>query len=139
MESDLSYTKRYSAPTLQTPTESQEQQAVFEWAKYSRIQYPELDLLYHIPNGGHRGKAAAGQFKAEGVKSGVPDICLPVARGNFHGLYIEMKRERGSFTSENQKQWLKRLLEQGYFAVVCKGWHEAVKVITKYLEIEGTS
>ena len=71
-------------PALPVPTESEEQQTLFSWATMQSGRYPELRLLYHIPNGGSRGKAEAGRFKAEGVKSGVPDLCLPVARGAYH-------------------------------------------------------
>lgn len=91
-------------------------------------------MLYHIPNGGSRGKAEAGRFKAEGVKSGVPDICLPVARGEYHGLYIELKRRQGGRLSVNQRIWIDELRRQGYCATVCNGWEEAVAVIVAYLE-----
>jgi len=33
------------------------------------------------------------RFKREGVLAGVSDIFVPVARGEFHGLYIEMKSQ----------------------------------------------
>lgn len=74
--------KRENSPL---PTEEDEQIALFLWAKMASATMPELDLLYHIPNGGSRGKAEAGRFKASGVKAGVPDIFLPVARGGKHG------------------------------------------------------
>ena len=95
-----------------------------------------MKLLYHVPNGGSRKKSEAGRFKAEGVKAGVPDLCLPVARGGYHGLYIELKRLKHSKTSEDQKAWIEKLNEQGYCAVVCKGWEAAAKVITEYLNME---
>ena len=118
------------------PTESEEQQALFQWAALQTGIFPELRLLFHIPNGGSRRKAEAGRFKAEGVKAGVPDICLPVPRGGFHGLYVELKRRQRSKTSETQKDWITRLSEQGYFAVVCRGWNEAAEAITLYLRLE---
>ena len=121
---------------LDIPTENEEQQALFQWAHYQRGKYPELDLLYHIPNGGRRGKAEAGRFKAEGVKSGVPDVCLPVARGRYHGLYIEMKRQKGSATTSQQSEWLKNLNKQGYHASICKGWENAAQTIINYLDLE---
>ena len=116
------------------PTESVEQQCLFRWAALSVGKYPEVALLYHIPNGGSRGKAEAGRFKAEGVKSGVPDICLPVARGEYHGLYIELKRRKGGRLSVNQRIWIDELRRQGYCATVCNGWEQAVAVIVAYLE-----
>ena len=116
------------------PTESVEQQSLFRWAAYQSGKYPELKLLYHVPNGGSRNKAEAGRFKAEGVKAGVPDLCLPVPRGEFHGLYIELKRLRGSRTSEDQILWMEELSKQGYCVALCKGWEVAAKTITDYLE-----
>jgi hypothetical protein len=50
---------------------------------------PEVaDLIFHVPNGGHRVKAVAAKLKAQGVKAGMPDLVLPMARGGFFGLYI---------------------------------------------------
>ena len=117
------------------PTESAEQQALFQWAAIQGKSVPELSLLYHVPNGGGRSKAEAGRFKDEGVKAGVPDICLPVARGGFHGLYIELKRQQGSKTSDDQREWIERLSAQGYVAMVCRGWHKAAEAIMIYLKL----
>ena len=83
---------------MPVPTEAQEQMTLFSWAAMQSGKYPELNLLYHVPNGGSRHKAEAGRLRAEGVKAGVPDLCLPVARGQYHGLYIELKRQRGGWT-----------------------------------------
>ncbi len=115
-------------------TESQEQQLLFEWAALSAGRWPELALMYHIPNGGSRSKSEAGRFRAEGVKAGVPDICLPVARGGYHGLYIELKRVKGGRVSTAQQGWIAALRDQGYYACVCKGWDDAAHVIKAYLE-----
>lgn len=116
------------------PHEANEQEALFDWARLMRGKYPELDLLYHIPNGGSRNRLEAANLKRQGVKAGVPDLCLPVARGKYHGLYIEMKYGKNK-TSENQNIWLKALAAQGYAAAVCYGWQEAQELITKYLEL----
>lgn len=117
-----------------TPREGMEQATLFNWAKMQSWKYPELDLMYHIPNGGKRSASEAARFKAEGVKSGVPDIFLPVPRGGKHGLYIEMKRQKGGSVSDNQEDWIGKLREQGYQVEVCKGWEAASKVIVSYLE-----
>ena len=84
-----------------------------------------------MPNGGSRKKAEAGRFRARRREGGVPDLCLPVARGGFHGLYIELKRQKGSKTSDDQKAWLSNLEKQGYFvALLQRGGEAAAKVIT---------
>ncbi len=117
-------------------SEHEEQKALFRWAEVAQYRHPELALLYAIPNGGHRHKAVAAKLKAEGVRKGVPDICLPVPRGRWHGLYIEMKTPTGTVRLE-QKRWLSALRSQGYDAVVCRGWESARRFIEEYLQQEG--
>lgn len=114
-------------------TESNEQIALFQWAAYSRGKYPELELLHHIPNGGKRDAKEAARFKREGVLAGVSDVFLPVARGKFHGLYLEMKAKGGKL-SDHQRWWIQQVTKQGYLAEVCFGWEEAKNVIVSYLE-----
>jgi len=113
--------------------EAIEQQTLFQWAALASTNRPELKLLHHIPNGGKRNIVTAVKLKREGVKAGVPDIFLPVPRGSKHGLYIEMKAEKGRL-SENQKWWLKELKKQGYETAVCFGWEEAKETIERYLD-----
>ena len=117
-------------------TEAQHQTAVMNWANLSLKRYPELALLHHIPNGGSRNKAEAANLKRQGVKPGVPDLCLPVPRGQYHGLYIELKTEKGR-TSTAQDWWIRELNAQGYFTEVCRGWESAVRVIEWYLKLKG--
>jgi len=114
-------------------TESEHQILVIQWAKLSEGKYPELELLHHIPNGGQRSITTAARLKKEGVKAGVPDLFLPVARGGYHGLYIEMKKEGGRL-SNNQKYWIKKLKEQEYKVEVCFGFEEAKNELTSYVE-----
>lgn len=115
------------------PTESAEQQLLFRWAKMQSGKYPELTLLYHIPNEGKRSHKTGERMKAEGLKSGVPDICLPVACGGHHGLYIELKRVKNSRVTVAQMAWIEALTRQGYVAAVCRGADEAIELITRYL------
>ena len=115
-------------------SETTEQERVINWTRAYVNKYPELNLLYHIPNGGSRNKLEAQNLKAQGVKAGVPDLCLPVARGNFHGLYIEMKYGKNK-TTDKQRYWLAELKEQGYETAVCYGAEEAMDKIADYLGI----
>lgn len=114
-------------------SEHDEQAALFGWAAIQASATPELHLLYAIPNGGHRYKAVAVKLAAEGVKSGVPDVCLPVARCGHHGLYIEMKYGKNK-PSEAQEAWLRALAGQGYRTAVCRGFEEAKTTIEAYLD-----
>ena len=113
--------------------ESGHQEAIIEWCGWNMQHYPELELLYHVPNGGKRDKATATALKRQGVKAGVPDLVLPVARCGYHGLYIELKAPGGS-VQKSQKEFIKRLGQQGYLAVICYGWQDTVQLIGNYLD-----
>lgn len=114
------------------PSEHQEQVFLFEWVFYNKSKYPELNIIYAIPNGGKRNIGTARKLKAEGVKSGIPDIHLPVARNNYIGLWIEMKFAKNKLT-ENQKKVICQLENNGHKVVVCYGWFEASQRIEEYL------
>ena len=111
------------------------QESLFIWAQYQYARSPELELLYHIPNGGKRDARTAANLKRQGVKAGVPDLHLPVARGGYNGLYIELKVGSNKPT-QLQKKWLSSLNKQGYLAVVCYSWQEAAEQLINYLELE---
>lgn len=115
-------------------SELEEQISLFNWAKYeSKIL--ELETMFAIPNGGKRDPNTALRLKASGVKAGIPDIFLPVARGGFHGLFIELKRTKGGSLSADQKEMIEALTDQGYLVVVCKGADAAIAEIKKYMKL----
>ena len=115
------------------PSEEDEQAAVMEWTVLMEKQLPELRLLFHIANGGERHPAVAQKLKKAGVKKGVPDLFLPVARGGFHGLWIEMKRKKGGRVSDEQKQWIADLEGEMYRCFVAHGAEEACGELFRYL------
>lgn len=119
-------------------TEAQHQANVIKWSMQPSVRgkWPELALLYHIPNGGIRDAIEGRHLKQAGVKRGVPDLCLPVARGGYHGLYIEMKAGSGR-TRPEQDWWGERLRGQEYRWEVCRGWQEAVQTLEWYLTLSG--
>lgn len=116
------------------PTEHTEQKALIMWAagQVNRGR-KELANLFAIPNGGARHILTARRMSAEGVKSGVPDLFLAWPSSGRCGLFIEMKRRKGSSTSAEQKAWHQQLIGAGYAVVVCKGVEEAMKQINLYL------
>lgn len=121
------------AEELFVPTEAEEQKLLFEWVAYQCAKYPELKLLYHIPNEGKRSASGGADLVRQGLKKGVPDICLPVPKGRYHGLYIELKRKKGGKVSTEQKNWIYSLTGQGYKATICRGWEEARAEILAYI------
>lgn len=120
-------------------TEAAEQSALIAWANLQAKATPELARLYAVPNGGSRHKLEAVNLKRQGVKKGVPDLCLPVPRHGRHGLYIELKRTKGSTTSREQKEWIAYLNQAGYVAVICKGFEQARDAILEYLNSTETA
>ena len=118
------------ATTLPAPTEQQEQEAVIQWAQASIARLPGLELLFHVPNENAHHKVR------QGVAAGVPDLCLPIARGGWHGLWIELKRaDHSNVPSPAQRAWLERLIAEGYRCAVCYGANEAIDSIERYLEM----
>ena len=124
--------KRTGASAVR-PKEHEEQVRLFAMAKQARAKYPELDLLNGSLNGVRLNIGQAKKAKAAGMKAGYPDLFLPVARGDYHGLFIELKVGRNTTTPE-QKAWLQALQQQGYYCSVCHGAMEAWDEIVKYLE-----
>jgi hypothetical protein len=118
-------------------SEHDEQVALMVWAETGFVQdlYPGIELLFAIPNGGHRHKAVAARMQAEGVKPGVPDLFLPVPRGEYHGLFIELKHGKNTAT-DYQQAWIEQLEKQGYLAVVCHEAEGAQAMIEEYYELE---
>ena len=114
-------------------TEHEEQVALMRLVEMHKGRWPELGMLYAIPNGGDRHPAVGRKLRAEGQKKGIPDLCLPVPRGGFHGLYIEMKRQKKGRISPEQIAWLSALREQGYRAEMCLGAAAAWEVIQEYM------
>lgn len=120
-----------------TPTESEEQKALFVWAAYNTGRHPELKWMYHVPNEGKRSVQRGAQMRAEGLKKGVPDVCLPVPRRGYGALYIEMKRVRGGRLTEEQKEWAQGLTGCGNLVKRCDGWEQAAETIEDYLREGG--
>ncbi len=110
--------------------EELEQCALFDWIRTQKNIYP---YAFHIANERkcsiYRGKI----LKRMGVKSGVSDIFISIARGGFHGLWVEMKIGKNTLTP-NQKRFMDDMKYQGYETCCCYGFNEARKVIEGYLK-----
>lgn len=156
--------------SIAAESESSQQSALFCWAAIEAVtarngdqdeRRMSLVMLHAIPNGDQRGdgtkkgaQIAGNRLVREGLRSGVPDVCLPVPRAHFEqcglnvhedefiycGLYIEMKRpylKRAADPlhgcSDDQKKWITSLRLHGYRVEVCYTWIEAREVILDYL------
>ncbi len=116
------------------PTEHAEQVTLVQWFDAAYPQY--AGRLFAIPNGGWRAKAQAIKLQLEGVRSGVPDLFLPVPANGKHGLFIEMKRTKGGRLTPEQREWLKYLCDAGYAGHCCAGFESARKAVELYITLQ---
>lgn len=108
--------------------ESKLQQSCVRWFYY---RYPDK-IIYAIPNGGYRNKFEASIMKEEGILRGMLDLCIPVARCGYHGLYIEMKYGKNILSSD-QKEIIAKLKSEGYKCEVCYTLDEFINVVNSYI------
>lgn len=118
-------------------SEEAEQARVVMWSHKKKVRdvIPALKWLYHTPNGGLRNVVVAMQMKAMGVKTGVPDLLLPVRTSKANGLAIEMKSDIGVVSPE-QSEWLTHYQEQGWMVQICRSATEAHATLCDYFEID---
>lgn len=109
------------------PTEAEEQTKFVVWLK--KLGYRPIVSA----NGGSRNYLEAAKLKRTGVSAGVPDVFLPIPSGHFHGLFIEMKRQKGGKVSAEQLDWLQYLRGQGFRAEVATGFEAAQLITNQYL------
>lgn len=129
--------------TFAKETEHSHQVALMAWCNLPPVKeaFPELLWFHAIGNGGSRGDTAqsrrieGGKMKAEGVKPGVSDLSLPVRRGAWSGLYIELKKMPGAGVgpSKEQEEFGDFVMGQGFAFAICYGWREARDMIIAYL------
>lgn len=111
-------------------TEAQEQKQLIQWCKTD----PRLQYLFHIPNESVGGQGWIIRNRQMGVRPGVPDLFYPVPMQGYHGLFIEMKTEKGR-TSAVQQKWIDILRTFGYRVEICHGWEQAKEVLNDYIGI----
>jgi hypothetical protein len=114
------------------PLETNIQQAFIQWVHLAERTIPALKLLFAVPNGGKRSITTAVTLKKEGARAGVPDTMLPVPRKGFSGLAIEFKRPGGT-TSDDQVDYINRLLEEGWQVAICTDAEAAIQTVKDYL------
>ena len=95
-----------------------------------QTQYPELEWMYAVPNGQMR----YGMPMEPGMKKGIPDIHLPVARRGYSSMYIELKWGKNK-PSASQETWIDALRNLGNHVVVAYGADDAIREISLYLGI----
>jgi len=110
------------------------QKAIFQLAKMYESQYPELKLMTGSLAGVNLDIQTARRAKDAGHKAGFPDIHLPVSRGQWFSLYIELKTDEGRASGE-QLTIANMLREEGNLVLFIKGSEQAWNTIIKYLSM----
>lgn len=114
-----------------SPTENEEAIALVQWVKTKPLI---REYFIHIPNEGKRSFYSGALMKKMGLVSGVCDYFLAFPIGKYHGLWIELKRNKKSSVSNSQKEWIERMRLLDYQAYIAYGFDEAVNIITLYLK-----
>lgn len=112
--------------------------AFMAWVRLSSKLWPELEFIFHVPNGGGRSKREGGILKAMGVKPGVADYILPIARGGHPALWLEAKSKDGVL-SPAQKDLFPKMAAQGMHIVVCYTLDQMIHAVTAYLTLAPSS
>jgi len=103
--------------------------AVIRWMQ---MQYPHI-LFTIAPSGMKLPIGVATKLKRMGYSKGTPDIMIFEPRGEYHGLFIELKTKTGRITPA-QLAWIEMLTVRDYYATVCRSFDEAKDTIKKYLK-----
>jgi hypothetical protein len=116
-------------PCVGTHSEADEQIRFVVWLGKQGVR------VVASANGGKRTLLEGAKLKRMGVAAGFPDLFIPIASGGYHGLMIEMKRANGGKVSDLQKDWIKHLTDQGYFAAVAYGFDQAKEIFLRYINL----
>lgn len=73
------------------------------------------------------------RMKEMGYMKGIPDLFIPHANRFYHGLFIEMKTEKGRLSPE-QKEVIPRLEAEGYKVAVCRSLDDFITVVDGYMK-----
>ena len=120
-----------------------EKQITKEVCKFIKLRYP--NVIFTVDTSGIRltiGQAT--QMKSLRSGRGIPDLLIFEPRGNYKGLFIEIKKDspykkNGELKKdkhlEEQSEMLCRLNRKGYVAFFCAGVDECLIAIKDYMEL----
>ena len=116
-------------------TETEEHLSFMEWAS---TQKEIRDVIIHIANERKCSWKQGQLLKRMGVRKGVSDFFIPIPAGQYHGLWIELKRANAAYSTVTNAQidWVNKMTDQGYWAQVAFGWEQARKLVILYLDHE---
>lgn len=110
-------------------TEYSHQRRLHHWLTQRSIPH------YHCPTELIRDAQEGRAQSLIGTFPGVPDLCITLARKPHHGLYMELKREKGGIVSGAQQFWLEELARNGYLAIVSWHYEQSIGIVENYLAL----
>jgi len=102
--------------------------AIMDWV---RLKPTIKKLVMHFPNEGKRTPSFGRLMKEMGMRAGVSDLFISMARHGYHGAWIELKTKQG-VVSPAQVEFLEDMRQQGYYTVICRSIEDGIKVIERY-------
>ena len=111
-----------------------EAQVQSSFCTYMQFAYP--DLRYCASLGGIRTTIKQAVLaKKTGYVKGFPDMQILKINHLYGGLFLEIKANKKSYPTKEQKEWVAYLNDAGYYAKVVKGLDECIEVVDWYLKI----
>lgn len=114
------------------PTEGETQEAFFDWVRLMEIRDRRYSWIFAIPNGELRDKRTAEKLFRQGVRAGVPDVCVPFPRWPHGALYIEFKSQSGR-TKKHQRLAHEDLIRMGNHVEVVRDVDTAMEIVKNWL------
>lgn len=108
-----------------------EQIKLFAWIKSRKDLEP---FCFSIPNERRVSPQHGFMLKKMGLKAGVSDIFCAIAKGHYHGMFLELKAGYNK-PNELQIKFMDDMTHQGYYATWCKGYEKARELMEYYLEL----
>lgn len=114
--------------------------------RFISAKYPKV-VFYTDVIGMKLPSYLASKLSRQRSDDKIPDLFIASARGEYHGLFIEIKKDneaiyrKDGYTLkknahvEAQLATLLKLREQGYYAVFGCGVDECIKIIDKYMKL----
>ena len=91
-------------------------------------------------NEGKRTPAQGAQAKSMGLRPGASDLFIAWPTKTYHGLWLEVKRNKKYTTSERntdtwkaQESFIEEMKSVGFAGEFCYGWIDGKRIIESYL------
>lgn len=105
--------------------------AVMQWV---RLHPKIVPYVIHIPNEGKRSQRFGRQLKNMGMRPGVSDLFVALAKHDYHGAWIELKTPKGR-VQESQEIFLSDMKAAGYYTSITRGFDETINLLQWYCGI----